>query len=138
MSKKKPDKTDFLAEGLGFLQDLAVQQEEAAYARRHTDFQKMVEEAPPVEQEEGGEPEIRAEVVLKDKPDTIAAGTGKFKSHFKATAFGRNTSSIYTAEAGSLCPHCKFAILEEVTSFSGKTCEFFIFPISTFLNSRNI
>ena len=127
MAKKKPDNSDFLAEGLGFLQDLAVQREEEAYARRHTDFQKLVEEAAPVEQEEGGEPEIRAEVVLKDKPDTIAAGTGKFKSHFKATAFGRNTSSIYTAEAGSLCPHCKFAILEEVTSFSGKPCEFFIY-----------
>lgn len=127
---KKPDNTDFLAEGLGFLQDLAVKQEEEAYARRHTDFQKLSEASivkPPPAEEEGGEPEIRAEVNLKDTPDTIPAGTGKFKNHFKATAFGRNTSSIYTAEAGSLCPHCKFATLEEVTSFSGKTCEFFIY-----------
>ena len=60
MSKKKPDKADFLAEGLGFLQDLAVQQEEEAYARRHTDFQKLSETAavktPPAEVE-GGEPD---------------------------------------------------------------------------------
>lgn len=127
MAKKKPEFNP-LAEGLDFLQDLAVKQEEENYARRHTDFQKLAETnivkpPPPVEDE----PEIRADVTLKDAPDTIAAGTGKFKSHFKATAFGRNTSSIYTAEAGSLCPHCKFSILEEVTSFSGKTCEFFIY-----------
>jgi len=123
MSKKKDNGADFLAEGLDFLQDLAVKKEEAEYARRHTDFEKLAEKADDV----GGEPEIRAEVVLKDAPETIPAGTGKFKNHFKATAFGRNTSSIYTVEAGSLCPHCKFSILEEVISFSGKTCEFFVY-----------
>ena len=124
MPKKNPDDLDFLAEGLDLLQDMAIQQEEEAYARRHTDFKSLVEPTPqPVDE---AEPEIRADVDLKDKTDTVPAGTGKFKSHFKATAFGRNTSSIYTAEAGNLCPHCKFAILEEVTSFSGKTCEFFV------------
>ena len=126
----KNEKNNFLAEGLEFLQDLAIQQEEKEYARRHTDFQALLESATPSPSEggeESTEPEIRAEPILKDKPDTIVAGTGKFKSHFKATAFGRNTSSIYTAEAGSLCPHCKYGTLEEVMSFSGKTCEFFVY-----------
>ena len=126
MPKKSPDNLDFLAGGLDLLQDIAVQQEEAAYAKRHTDFQKLMEASEPVPVEEA-EPETEVDVDLRSKPTTISAGTGKFKSHFKATAFGRNTSKIYTAEAGSLCPHCKFAILEEVTSFSGKTCEFFVY-----------
>lgn len=128
---KKQNSGNPLAEGLDFLQNLAIAQQEADYARRHTDFQKLAESAksvqePPPQLEEGGEGNS-VEVTLKDKPDTIAAGTGKFKSHFKSTAFGRNTSSIYTAEAGSLCPHCKFATLEECVSFSGKTCEFFVY-----------
>ena len=123
---KKTDKSkqESLLEGLDFLQDIAYAEEERQYAQRHTDFQKLAESAPT---EEGGEEEVRAEVTLKHETETVAAGTGKFKSHFKATAFGRNTSSIYTAEAGSLCPHCKFSILEECISFSGKTCEFFVY-----------
>ena len=48
-------------------------------------------------------------------------------SSFKATAFGRNKSKIYTVEAGDLCPHCHFSILETCTSFSGKDCEFFVY-----------
>lgn len=124
---KKADKTNSLAEGLDFLQDLAIEKEAAEYARRNTDFSKLVESDKASEQEPNDEPEIRAEVTLKSKPDTIPAGTGKFKSHFKASAFGRNTSSIYKVEAGNLCPHCKYATLEEVTSFSGKTCEFFVY-----------
>lgn len=129
MAKKKPNKEDSLLGGLDFLQDLAYAQEEAEYARRHTDFQKLAEQATPSvkEDDEGGEPEVRAEVTLKDAPDTITAGSGKFKNHFKATAFGRNTTSIYTAEVGNLCPHCMFSVLEECTSFSGKPCEFFVY-----------
>lgn len=133
-SKEKQNQADFLAQGLDFLQDLAYQEEEKAYARRHTDFQKLSEQQTstptPPEELEGGEDTGASqpvEVDLRDKTDTIAAGTGKFKNHFRATAFGRNMSSIYKAEAGSLCPHCKYATLEECTSFSGKTCEFFIY-----------
>ena len=132
-SKQEQKHTDFLAQGLDFLQDLAFQAEEAAYARRHTDFQKLAEQeeqsVPPVK-EVGGEDTAEStpvEVDLREETDTITAGTGKFKNHFRATAFGRNTSSIYKAEAGSLCPHCKYSILEECISFSGKTCEFFIY-----------
>ena len=46
---------------------------------------------------------------------------------FKATAFGRNLTSLYTAEVGQLCPHCHYGILEEDISFSGKSCEFFVY-----------
>lgn len=125
--KQNKSKQESLLEGLDFLQDLAYSQEEEDYARRHTDFQQLAESEKPPTEDVGGEEEIRAEVILKHEPPTVSAGTGKFKNHFKATAFGRNTSSIYTAEAGSLCPHCKFSILEECTSFSGKTCEFFVY-----------
>lgn len=126
MSKQK-QKSNALAEGLGFLQNLAYEQEQKDYARRHTDFKALSEQpAEPVGGEDTGE-SPRVEVVLKDKTDTLVAGTGKFKSHFLATAFGRNTSSIYKAEVGQLCPHCKYSKLEEVTSFSGKTCEFFVY-----------
>jgi len=44
--------------------------------------------------------------------------------HFKA--FGRS-SPVYKVEAGETCPHCRFAQLEEVISFSGKVCEFFVY-----------
>ena len=125
--KQNKSKQESLLEGLDFLQDIAYAEEERQYAQRHTDFQKLAESEQPVSPVEGGEDEIRAEVILKHEAPTIFAGEGKFKNHFKATAFGRNTSSIYTAEAGSLCPHCKFSILEECTSFSGKTCEFFVY-----------
>ena len=125
---KKPNKSkqESLLEGLDFLQDIAYAQEEKAYAERHTDFQKLSDSAS-VEEDTGGEEAARVDVNLKHDTETVTAGTGKFKSHFKATAFGRNTSSLYSAEAGALCPHCKFSILEECTSFSGKTCEFFVY-----------
>ena len=126
--KKKPSqqqtKQDSLLEGLDILQGMVYAQEEAAYARRHTDFQKLAEPQQDLP-EEGGEPIV--EVDLRHEMPTVEAGTGKFGSHFKATAFGRNTSSLYKAEAGSLCPHCKYSVLEEVMSFSGKTCEFFVY-----------
>lgn len=51
----------------------------------------------------------------------------KPKRNFKATAFGRNLTKMYVAEVGQTCPHCKYSTLEEVTSFSGKTCEFFVY-----------
>lgn len=46
---------------------------------------------------------------------------------FKASAFGRNTSSIYTLEPGHLCPHCHYGYVEEDISFSGTPCEFFVY-----------
>ena len=125
--KKKTDPNETLLGGLDFLQDLAYAQEEADYARRHTDFQSLAEQIPETPKEEGGENPPAVEVDLRDHTETVSAGTGKFGSHFKATAFGRNTSSIYTAEEGQLCPHCKFSVLESCTSFSGKTCEFFVY-----------
>lgn len=125
--KKKSNAQDTLLEGLDILQDLAYAQEEADYARIHTDFQKLAEQVPETPKEEGGEERPLVEVDLRDRPDTVSAGTGKFGSHFKATAFGRNTSSIYKAEEGQLCPHCKFSTLEPCTSFSDKTCEFFVY-----------
>lgn len=73
----------------------------------------------PVEKDES----VRAAPVLKYATDTVEAGTGKFKSHFKA--FGKS-APVYSLEAGQLCPHCKFAELTSVLSFSGKDCEFFV------------
>jgi phage terminase large subunit len=46
------------------------------------------------------------------------------KSHFKA--FGKK-DRVYRTEAGELCPHCRFSLLEETISFSGKVCEFFVY-----------
>lgn len=122
---KKNDKKDSLLEGLDLLQDIVYAQSQQRYSDLHTAFQDNQPEKP-VEDEEGGEvPSV--DVDLRNDVETVPAGTGKFKNHFKATAFGRNTSSIYTAEVGALCPHCKYSILEECTSFSGKTCEFFVY-----------
>lgn len=81
-------------------------------------------EPPEAPIEEPDEEDVRAEPILKYTPDTLEAGTGKFKTHFKA--FGRS-SKVYTLEAGQTCPHCKYAILETATSFSGKDCEFFVY-----------
>ena len=125
--KQKKNDQDALLEGLDFLQDLAYAQEEADYARRHTDFQALAQQVEQIPSLEGGEERPVVDVDLREVPETVAAGSGKFGSHFKATAFGRNTSSIYKAEEGQLCPHCKFSILESCTSFSGKTCEFFVY-----------
>lgn len=44
-----------------------------------------------------------------------------------ATAFGRNTSKIYSVEVGDLCPHCNYGVVEEDISFNGKPCEFFVY-----------
>lgn len=46
---------------------------------------------------------------------------------FKASAFGRNTTKMYKAEVGDICPYCQFSELEDDMSFSGKTCEFFVY-----------
>lgn len=46
---------------------------------------------------------------------------------FKSTAFGRNTSSIYTLEPGHLCPHCHYGHVEADISFNGTPCEFFVY-----------
>ena len=46
---------------------------------------------------------------------------------FKQTAFGRATSSVYSLESGQVCPHCEYGVLEDVISFSGKVCEFFVY-----------
>lgn len=43
------------------------------------------------------------------------------------SAFGRNTSKIYSLEAGETCPKCNHGKLEEVPSFAGKACEFFVY-----------
>lgn len=85
--------------------------------------------APPVEESQvytetvQPEPIPRVDPVLKYSTDTVEAGTGKFKGHFKA--FGKS-APVYSLEAGEICPHCKFAQLTSVTSFSGKDCEFFV------------
>lgn len=49
------------------------------------------------------------------------------KEDFTATAFGRNLTKMYVAEVGQVCPHCKYSRFEECISFSGKTCEFFVY-----------
>lgn len=46
---------------------------------------------------------------------------------FTSTAFGRNTSSVYTLEPGHLCPHCKYGHVQEDISFNGTPCEFFVY-----------
>lgn len=120
-------KKNSLTTGLSFLEDAVIQEENAKYARQHTDFEKLskssIVKPPPV----GGEDDTRAEVTLKSETDTVEAGTGKFGSHFKSTAFGRNSSSLYAIEVGMLCPHCKYATLEETVAFSGRVCEFFVY-----------
>lgn len=62
----------------------------------------------------GGEPEPE-----KREPEAVP--------HFRASAFGRNLTSIYVAEAGSVCPRCGYSILEEDVSFNGTPCEFFVY-----------
>ena len=46
---------------------------------------------------------------------------------FTSTAFGRNTSSIYSLEPGMLCPHCHYGHVQEDVSFNGTPCEFFVY-----------
>lgn len=47
--------------------------------------------------------------------------------NFTSSAFGRNTSNIYSAEVGQVCPHCRYGTLEECVSFNGTPCEFFVY-----------
>ena len=57
--KSKPSSPEeSLLQGLDYLQGLAIKEEEKAYARRHTDFQQLAEQASQPEPEtdvEGGE-----------------------------------------------------------------------------------
>ena len=46
---------------------------------------------------------------------------------FTKSAFGRNTSSMYSLEPGHVCPHCHYGTLEEDISFNGTPCEFFVY-----------
>ena len=74
----------------------------------------------------GGE-EVRPVSVEDDNPfPPIIEETVR---EYKQTAFGRTSSTegVYTLEPGQICPHCKFGILEDVISFSGKVCEFFVY-----------
>lgn len=66
------------------------------------------------------------QVNLLENAETVSAGFGKYSKH-SATAFGAYAHDIYSCEAGQFCPRCHFSQLEEVTSFSGKTCEFFLY-----------
>ena len=55
------------------------------------------------------------------------AGAPQKEKKFLKTAFGKKESPVYTAEEGQLCPHCRYSVLEECESFSGKPCEFFVY-----------
>ena len=72
---------------------------------------------------EGGE----TQAVRGASPDTFLYSDVFNSDVFKSTAFGRNTSSIYTLEPGHLCPHCHYGHVEEDISFSGTPCEFFVY-----------
>lgn len=85
----------------------------------------LQEDVTPAEElDEVSNDEHTVEPVIKYATDTVEAGTGKFKKHYKA--FGKS-APVYLLEAGELCPHCKFSELEHTTSFSGKDCEFFVY-----------
>lgn len=73
------------------------------------------------ESEESIKPEDSKPVFL-EAPESVTEEPKKF-----ATAFGRNTSKMYSTEVGCLCPKCKFSVLQEDISFSGKPCEFFVY-----------
>jgi phage terminase large subunit len=83
------------------------------------DFLDNIENDPPI-LEKGGEENVA------DNTNDIEVPFQPVRE-FKQTAFGRATSSVYTLESGQICPHCEFGVLEDVTSFSGKTCEFFVY-----------
>ena len=125
--QRKTDKANALSKGFDFLgggleNDIA---SDAIYDAdtRESELQFNVPPDSYKDAEETPEP-IRADPVLKYVSPTVEAGKGKFGSHYKA--FGKS-SPVYTLEAGELCPHCKFALLTSVTSFSGKDCEFFVY-----------
>ena len=73
---------------------------------------------------EGGEKPIQNDI-KEDNVDLKAVPLPN--EEFKATAFGRNLTKLYLAEAGQLCPHCHYGVLEDDLSFSGKVCEFFVY-----------
>lgn len=120
--KAKTDKANALLAGFDFLESGNVK-EDAYYTENVQPKIELQENVHPVENKLDVEIEKRADPTLKYEADTVEAGTGKFKSHYKA--FGKS-APVYTLEAGQLCPHCKFATLNTVTSFSGKDCEFFV------------
>ena len=99
MAKKKNNSA--LAKGLDFLDNIG----------------KETEELP-----NGGEVQPIAPEIEPENPFPALQ-----EREFKQTAFGRATSSVYTLESGQICPHCEYGILEDVISFSGKVCEFFVY-----------
>ena len=99
MAKKKNNSA--LAKGLDFLDDIRKE---------------------PVEDSTGGEVQPIAPEIEPENPFPALQ-----EREFKQTAFGRATSSVYTLESGQICPHCEYGILEDVISFSGKVCEFFVY-----------
>lgn len=70
---------------------------------------------------------INTEVQGGETTSPTQTHTPTFDDVFKSTAFGRNTSSIYTLEPGHLCPHCHYGHVEEDVSFNGTPCEFFVY-----------
>lgn len=98
MAKKKKDKEFNLLQGLQLLADLG--------------GEESSEEPKAEEKKTFG---FDSPVIKDDKPE------------FHKTAFGRNLTKLYLAEEGQLCPHCKYGVLESCESFSGKSCEFFVY-----------
>lgn len=129
--ENKKEKASLLLDSLKFLVD-AVGGEDT-----NTLPDTVVVQSPkPKELPKSKHEQKEVDVTLRDSTDTVIAGTDKFKGHFdstkeakefKASAFGRNLSKIYSSEVGQICPHCKYGRFEEVISFSGKVCEFFVY-----------
>ena len=69
--------------------------------------------------------DILTDTEVKEGGEPVKVPT--FDDVFLSTAFGRNTSSIYSLEPGHLCPHCRYGHVEEDISFNGTPCEFFVF-----------
>ena len=77
------------------------------------------------------ETKVEKQIYGKDSIDSFFIDDSKNNVNkdkdFTATAFGRNLTKMYVAEANQLCPHCRYSKLEEAMSFSGKVCEFFVY-----------
>lgn len=113
MARSKRDK--FLEEGLGFLEgqeDNSTLSDKNVAELTETPKESILEES---------------KVSVGRRSVTRVKAKGSEDPGFKSTAFGRNTSSLYLAEVGQLCPHCHYSLLTECMSFSGKPCEFFVY-----------
>lgn len=118
--EEKLEKLDIIEQEL---QEYKEKEEDARIERQNTDFESLLA------LHEGKLPEGYEEFPVflpEESPIPETPKRTKPSKEFKS-AFGRNTSSIYVAEAGQICPHCKYATLEECTSFAGTPCEFFIY-----------